>query len=249
MRRSFPAEMINSYLPALKRAVETKISQSLERTRPASMGGQTIIVNIVPLLNKDGEIRKILGITHDITERKKMEEKLRKVRDDLELRVQERTAELQNSLEAAEESVRAKAAFLANMSHELRTPMNAVIGFSSLLFTQEHREYIEGIRKGGEAQLAIIDDILDYSRAEKDKIELEYQPFSLKHLIDESLDMVATQASKKGLNLSPNYQLQHTRYNNRKPWKAEADHSQPAQQRCQIHRQRRCFSFGLLKSR
>jgi PAS domain S-box-containing protein len=202
----FPPEMINSYLPTLKRAVETKISQSLERTRPASMGGQTIIVNIIPLLNKGGEIRQILGTTYDITERKKMEEELRKARDDLELRVQERTAELQDSLEAANESVKAKAAFLANMSHELRTPMNAVIGFSSLLLdddlTQEHREYIEAIRKGGEAQLAIIDDILDYSRAERDKVELEHQPFSLKRLIDESLEMVATQASKRGLNLS-----------------------------------------------
>jgi PAS domain S-box-containing protein len=201
----FPPEMINSYLPALKRAVETKKSQSLERTRPASMGGQTII-NIIPLLNKGGEIRQILGTTYDITERKKMEEELRKARDDLELRVQERTAELQNSLEAANESVKAKAAFLANMSHELRTPMNAVIGFSSLLLdddlTQEHREYIEAIRKGGEAQLAIIDDILDYSRAERDKVELEHQPFSLKRLIDESLEMVSTQASKRGLNLS-----------------------------------------------
>ena len=68
--------------------------------------------------------------------------------------------------------------------------------------TQDQREYIEGIRKGGEALLAIIDDILEFSRSEKDKIELEHQPFSLKHLIDESLDMVATQASKKGLNLS-----------------------------------------------
>jgi CheY-like chemotaxis protein len=135
-----------------------------------------------------------------------MEQELRKARDDLELRVQERTAELQDSLEAAKESVKAKAAFLANMSHELRTPMNAVIGFSSLLLddnlTQEHREYIEAIRKGGEAQLAIIDDILDYSRAERDKVELEHQPFSLKRLIDESLEMVATQASKRGLNLS-----------------------------------------------
>jgi CheY-like chemotaxis protein len=135
-----------------------------------------------------------------------MEQELRKARDDLELRVQERTAELQDSLEAAKESVKAKAAFLANMSHELRTPMNAVIGFSSLLLddnlTQEHREYIEAIRKGGEAQLAIIDDILDYSRVEKDKVVLEHQPFSLKHLIDESLNMVATQAGKKGLNLS-----------------------------------------------
>ncbi len=66
----FPPEMINSYLPALKRAVETKMPQALERTRPASMGGQTIVVNIIPLLDEGGEIRQILGITYDITERK-----------------------------------------------------------------------------------------------------------------------------------------------------------------------------------
>ena len=76
--------MINSYLPALKRAVETKVSQSLERTRHASMGGQTIIVNIIPLLNEEREIRQILGITYDITERKKMEEELRAAHDLLE---------------------------------------------------------------------------------------------------------------------------------------------------------------------
>ncbi len=159
-----------------------------------------------PVLDWHGKIAGAAVYARDITERKKMEQELRKARDDLELRVQERTAELQDSLEAANESVKAKAAFLANMSHELRTPMNAVIGFSSLLLdddlTQEHREYIEAIRKGGEAQLAIIDDILDYSRAERDKVELEHQPFSLKRLIDESLEMVATQASKRGLNLS-----------------------------------------------
>ena len=147
-----------------------------------------------------------VAVGHDITEQRCADMELRKARDELELKVQERTAELRSALEAAEESVRAKAAFLANMSHELRTPMNAVIGFSSLLLDDSlnpvQKEYIEGIRKGGEALLAIIDDILDYTRAEKDKIELEHQPFSLKHLIDESLGMVATQASKKGLNLS-----------------------------------------------
>ena len=131
----------------------------------------------------------------DITERKRMEEELH-----------ERTAELVKVKELAESAVEAKAAFLANMSHELRTPMNAVIGFSSLLLddslTPEQKEYIEGIRKGGEALLALINDILDFSRAEKEGVELEHQPFNLKHLIDESLDMVAVQADHKGLNLA-----------------------------------------------
>lgn len=70
----FPPEMIDSYLPALKLAVDTKTPQVLERTRSASMGGQAIIVNIVPLLDDNGEIRQILGLTYDITERKRAEE-------------------------------------------------------------------------------------------------------------------------------------------------------------------------------
>ncbi|VVB64131.1 Methanogenesis regulatory histidine kinase FilI [uncultured archaeon] len=72
----FPPEMIDSYLPALKLAVQTKTPQALERTRPIRMGGQTIIANIIPLLDEGGEIRQILGITHDITERKHQEEQI-----------------------------------------------------------------------------------------------------------------------------------------------------------------------------
>ncbi len=130
----------------------------------------------------------------DITERKRMEEELK-----------ERTAELVLAKEAAEAATNTKATFLANMSHELRTPMNAVIGFTSLLLDEplnsEHKEFIEGIREGGEALLAIINDILDFSRVEKEK-ELEHQPFSLKQCINEALDLVVVQASKKCLNLS-----------------------------------------------
>jgi PAS domain S-box-containing protein len=132
----------------------------------------------------------------DITERKRMEEE-----------IDERNAELVLAKETAEAATETKAAFLANMSHELRTPMNAVIGFSGLLLdeslTVEQKEFIEGIRKGGKALLAIINDILDFSRVEKE-IELEHQPFSLKHCINESLELVRVQARNKGLNLSSN---------------------------------------------
>jgi PAS domain S-box-containing protein len=132
----------------------------------------------------------------DITERKRMEEE-----------IDERNAELVLAKETAEAATETKAAFLANMSHELRTPMNAVIGFSSLLLdesvTIEQKEFIEGILKGGEALLAIINDILDFSRVERE-IELEHQPFSLKHCINESLELVRVQARNKGLNLSSN---------------------------------------------
>ncbi len=130
----------------------------------------------------------------DITERKRMEEELKK-----------KTEELVIAKDAAESATNAKAAFLANMSHEIRTPMNAVIGFTSLLLDEpmnsDQKEFIEGIREGGEALLAIINDILDFSRMEKE-IELELQPFSLKRCIDESLDLVLVQASNKCLNLS-----------------------------------------------
>ena len=117
-------------------------------------------------------------------------------------------AQLVAAKEAAEEASEAKAAFLANMSHELRTPMNAVIGYTSILLEEDISEnlkdYIMGIRDGGESLLTLINNILDFSRAEKSKVELERQPLSLKGCIHESLEMVAVQAKEKGLSLSYN---------------------------------------------
>ena len=143
---------------------------------------------------RNGTVQGFRMAVVDITERKRMEEELK-----------ERTAELLLAKEAAEAATNTKTAFLANMSHEIRTPMNAVIGFTSLLMDEpmnpDQKEFVEGIREGGEALLAIINDILDFSRMEKE-MELELQPFSLKQCIDESLDLVAVQASNKCLNLS-----------------------------------------------
>ena len=141
---------------------------------------------------------------------------LQKAKEELEAANEELTAqlvvheklerELIKAKEAAEAAAEAKASFMANMSHELRTPMNAVIGYTSLLLDDnlnaEQKEFIEGIRSGGESMMALISDILDFSRAEKEKITLEHRPLSLRHCVEEALDMVALEADEKGLKLA-----------------------------------------------
>ena len=109
--------------------------------------------------------------------------------------------ELARAQKVAEDAARAKSQFLANMSHEIRTPMNAIIGMTTLLgdstLTGEQAESVEVVRRSGEHLLAVINDVLDYSKIEAGRLDLEQEPFSLRDCIEVALDLVAGAAHGK----------------------------------------------------
>jgi signal transduction histidine kinase len=142
-----------------------------------------------PLTNNGEEkCRDYIGILRDITERKRVE------------------SELKEAKEAAEAANRAKSRFLANMTHEIRTPMNAIIGVADLLgetrLTPLQQEYVRVFRSTGETLLSLIDNILDISKVEADRLELEMIDFDLRELIENACEIMALRAHEKGLELA-----------------------------------------------
>lgn len=142
----------------------------------------------IPLHDKDGEIIGLLCVNEDITEAKVAEERLREAK------------------QHAESADRAKSEFLALMSHEIRTPLNAVIGCSSMLLEistdERQRELLKIIDAGGEALLSLINDILDLSKIESGRIELEEVNFDLRDAIRETVELFSIKAQQKHLELS-----------------------------------------------
>ncbi len=147
-----------------------------------------IQVNAALMKNSDGEPIGLVSVVRDITEQKLAEQKLREAH------------------QKAVEANRAKSDFLANMSHEIRTPMTAILGFAELMTDpesspQEQREYLETIRRNGKLLLALIDDVLDLSKIEADKMTIEWTECAIGELLEDVLATVQTRAEQKGLHL------------------------------------------------
>ena len=145
-------------------------------------------LEIQPVRNERGVLENFIAIEADITARVETENALRRAKAE------------------ADTASRAKSEFLASMSHEIRTPMNGVIGMTSLLLdtplNDEQRDSVSTIRTSGEALLTIINDLLDFSKIESGKLELEHQPFELASCIEETLDLFAGQAAARRIEIA-----------------------------------------------
>ena len=125
--------------------------------------------------------------------------------------IRDQQAQLEAARKAAEAANRAKSAFLANMSHEIRTPMNGVVGMAELLcdtaLSEEQRLFAETIRSSGEALLVIINDILDYSKIEAERLTLRPEPFDLERTIHEVTMLLQPRAREKGIDLMIDFDM------------------------------------------
>ena len=163
-------------------------------------------VHAAPIRQPDGRITHFLSIGEDITEKKRLGKELDGHRHHLEELVARRTVELEAARAQADTANRAKSTFLANMSHEIRTPMNAIIGLTYLLRRDAHEPTeIERLGKVSDAAghlMQVINDILDLSKIEAGRLDLERTDFSLGALLSRSCALLAERAQAKGLSLT-----------------------------------------------
>lgn len=183
-----PADELQSFWESDNRALASDVPIESEEKITDQQGIQHFVsTKKVAHLLPNGK-KVLIATIRDITDRKRAAEELRKAK------------------EAAESANQTKSAFLSTVTHELRTPINGVIGMTSLLLdtqlSDDQIDLVNAIRSAGDALLTQINGVLDFSKIEANRIDLEETDFDLRVCIEETLDLVASQATRKGLNLA-----------------------------------------------
>jgi len=203
--------------PLLREKLSETIEQSISNN--ALLRGETEFVShngenrifdfsLKPVESENEEEFLLIFEGRDITERKRSENEIKQLNENLEARVRERTRELEEARDEAERANKAKSQFLARMSHELRTPLNAVMGFSQLLVHDPEnrlrdfeRDSLAAINQAGENLLELVNQVLSLSAIEKGAFELNREEFPLKDVVLSCINMAASLAATKNVRL------------------------------------------------
>ena len=186
----YPEELAKTYARGEDEVMESGCAViNREELTPDAAGNPVwLLTTEVPLRDATGSVIGLVGVGRDITERKAY------------------LAELREAKEAAESASRLKSEFLANMSHEIRTPMNAIIGMAALALDtadrNEQKEYLLDVMSSAESLLSLLNDILDLSKIEAGRMELDPVGTSIPEVLEEAARLMTSAAAQKGLALS-----------------------------------------------
>ncbi len=184
----FPPELASKYRGDDQRVIETgEVFVDIEENRSGERASY-FEVRKTPIRDAADRIIGSQAIFWDVTAR------------------QQALRELAEARDAAEAASRAKSEFLANMSHEIRTPMNAIIGMTGLVLdsqlSHQQRDYLDTVRESAESLMGLINDLLDFSKIESGKIELEAEPFELREWLGDAMKALGIRAYGKGIELA-----------------------------------------------
>lgn len=190
-------EMRDKVVGIIENAREGNITQSFQNGWISIEGEERIFEwSNALVVDEDGEMQYVTTIGIDITEQK------------------EREIELERAKEAAVQAAKAKADFLANMSHEIRTPLNGIIGLTELVLKTDlkpkQRDYLNKSNLSSRALLDVINDILDYSKIEAGKFDLENKPFELNSILNNIMSLFEFQAVQKGLTIVQELEIEQS---------------------------------------
>ena len=176
--------------------------------RESKEGFTWVMVSTFPMFQESGTISEVIVTFIDITSRRISEQKVIISNQELEQRIAQRTADLEEANTKLKEMDQLKSLFIASMSHELRTPLNSILGYSSILvnewigpLNEEQKGDLSAVLRSGKHLLSLINDVIDVSKIEAGKIESTVVDFDIGDLIQEVVDTVRKEAERKNLDI------------------------------------------------